>query len=131
MSLSITQESIQIDEEILALTQAENEKCTILHCVYHETIEHFVGVRIWPSTFLVQDDDRRCKLIKAFNITMAPTWTYHYSPYARFTLIFEGLSKDCKSFYLQEYIPEEGSFYTEEIERNDTDVYRVNVYTSE
>ena len=131
MSLTITEESIQIDEKLLTLTQDEKEKCTIVHCSYHATDEYFVGVRIWPSTFLVQDDGRRCKLIKEFNITRAPQWTYYYSPDARFTLVFEGLSKDCKSFYLQEYIAEEGSFYTDEIPRNNTDVYRVNVFTSE
>ena len=59
-----------------------------------------------------------------------PHWTQHFvvNDFVRFTLVFEGLSKLCKSFYLLEDIPESYAFYPGKIMRNQTDVYYTEVF---
>ena len=99
------------------------EKQTIVHCVLKE--ENAEAYRIWPSTFLVErDTGKRAKLITAFNISYAPEWTLNGGK--GFTLIFEGLSKECSVFDLKEIIPQEGGFEELGIARNETDVYQVS-----
>jgi hypothetical protein len=127
MPLTIARPQVQIDEDIKLHVQHATENCTIVHCIYTGN-EESMAVRIWPSTFLVQDDGNRRKLIKAFNISLMPDWTYHHSGEARFTLLFEGLTKDCSSFYLLEDIPEAGGFYSDTMIRNSTDVYRAEIF---
>jgi len=87
-------------------------------------------LRIWPSTFLIENSGERKKLLHAENIGLMPDWMLcegdGRSRY-RFTLYFEGLSKACTKFYMLEDIPEPRGFYTEEILRNDTDVYEAVV----
>ena len=118
---------VEISEAVKKLTQLQPENFTILHCsmvVDEETL-----IRIWPQTFLIEDGGDRKKLIKAFNISLMPNWTIPIikGAEARFTLLFEGLSKGCENFYMLEDIPESGGFYTENILRNKTDVYKVIV----
>lgn len=128
MSSTIAEPQIEIDKAIKELLQFQTERCTILHCRFFA--QEVCGVRIWPSTFLIEDEGRKCKLIKAFNISIMPGWTQYLivKDYIRFTLVFEGLSKPCKSFYLQEIIPEQYAFYSNEIKRNSTDVYFEEVF---
>jgi hypothetical protein len=85
--------------------------------------------RIWPSTYLIEESGRKVKLIKAFNIAMAPDWTWFISEdgFVCFTLLFEGLTKDCTLFHLIEDIDEAGGFYSGKIERNKSDVYVVEL----
>jgi hypothetical protein len=118
----------ETDKALTELLQQQPERCTILHCRFFT--KELCGVRIWPSTFLIENDGRKCKLIKAFNISMMPEWTEHFvvNDFIRFTLVFEGLSKDCLSFYLQEIIPEQYAFHSKEIMRNATDVYFEEVF---
>lgn len=100
------------------LTSAERQ--TIVHCTCNEAGAY----RIWPSTYLIEaGTGSRAKLITAFNISFAPQWTYNDGK--GFTLIFEGLSKECAVFDLIELIPQDGGFEARGIVRNNMDVYQV------
>jgi hypothetical protein len=119
--------AVMIDEEILTYLQTEEERTTIVHCQLHSPYPTLA--RIWNSTFLLEEDGRRVPLVKAFNIAMAPDWTWFVSGdgFVHFTLLFEGLSKGCKIFHLMEIIDEPGGFYSGKIWRNETDVYKVEL----
>lgn len=102
-------------------TLESEERQTIVHCM----VPVGFAYRIWPSTFLIErESNRRAKLLNAFNITFAPMWTHNDGK--GFTLIFEGLSKNCAFFDLKEIIPEDGGFEALGIQRNKSDVYNVN-----
>lgn len=113
---------VQIDEALLQQLSPEEEGCTIIHCSLD--VAFFTGIRIWPTTYLVQEDGSRRKLIKAFHISLYPNWLLIYGPH-RFTLVFERLGKDCRRFDLLEDIPEPGGFHVPGINRNNTDVYHL------
>ena len=107
-----------------AKTLESEERQTIIHCTYNP----MNAVRIWPSTFLIEKESgRRIKLITAFNISFAPEWTFAYNGNNKFTLIFEGLSKDCNMFDLMEIIPLPDPFVVKDITRNKSDVYHIKV----
>lgn len=107
--------------------QLFEEKVTIVHCTYHFPAAFGEApIRIWPTTFLVQEDGKQKKLLQAYNISSFPVWKL-VKPGHRFTLIFEGLDKDCKVFDLLEDIPEPGGFRFSNIERNSIDVYLLNI----
>ncbi|MCB9187893.1 MAG: hypothetical protein H6599_01295 [Flavobacteriales bacterium] len=105
----------------------ELERQTIVHCKHY--LNAGDGIRIWRSTFLIEyPSGKKRKLLHAENITMHPTWTImDQSGNYRFTLYFEGLSKDCIKFDLVEEIPQPGGFVVNEIPRNKQDVYRVTI----
>lgn len=108
--------SFQVD------TAALEERCTIVHCVLpEETL-----VRIWPTTFLVQQDGTRKTLLQAYGITRYPYWTWAEPGYC-FTLVFEGLDRSCTLFDLYEDIPQPGGFHIRDIPRNGQDVYTVEI----
>jgi hypothetical protein len=99
------------------------ERQTIIHCTYNPES----AVRIWPSTFLIEKESgRRAKLLTAFNISFAPEWTFATQG-NKFTLIFEGLSKECSQFDLMEIIPLPDPFVVRNIQRTKTDVYNISV----
>ncbi len=99
------------------------EQVTIVHCTCHFPQQtEPVPIRIWPTTYLIQDDGKRKKLLQGYNISPYPEWKLVKNGH-RFTLIFEGLARDCKVFSLLEDIPEPGGFRYENIQRNTTDVY--------
>lgn len=110
-------------------TKFEEERQVIVHCCFQN--DYLVGnlVRIWNTTFLVDKfTGERSKLLFWENISLFPYWTE--VPAVKeywFTLIFEGLPKDCKIFDLQEIIPESDGFFVEDITRNETDVYHVKL----
>lgn len=112
---------VDVAEEVKTLESEERQ--TIVHCSCTEESEAF---RIWPTTFLVEHHPggRKAKLLTAFNISFAPVWTLNDGK--GFTLIFEGLSKDCVAFDLIEEIPQAGGFEVRDIARNKMDVYYVN-----
>ena len=121
----------EICQEILEalLTEVQEEQQVIVHCCYPGT--HHIGslIRIWQSTFLVDERlNHRSSLLHHENISLFPYWT-PVPPMQDywFTLVFSGLPKDCKSFDLREEIPEEGGFLVKNIKRNGTDVYRVKL----
>lgn len=119
---------VEISEAVKKLTQLQPENFTILHCTLFADAETLI--RIWPQTFLFEEGGDKKKLIKAFNISLMPNWTIPVinGNKAKFTLLFEGLSKDCTSFFMLEDIPEQGGFFTADIERNKTDVYSVDIF---
>ncbi len=128
MNRILARPQIEIDKAIQEMMQQQTERCTIVHCRFFT--KELCGVRIWPNTFLIEDNGRKCKLIKAFNISLMPGWTEQFvvKDFIRFTLVFEGLSKPCRFFHLQEEIPEAYAFYSKEIKRNSTDVYLTEVF---
>lgn len=128
MSTTIAKPQVEIDKAIKELVKRQSERCVIVHCRFFS--EDFSAIRIWPTTYLIQDAGKRSKLIKPFNIALMPHWTKHFviNDFIRFTLVFEGLSKSCKSFYLLEDIPESFAFYSEKITRNKSDVYYTEVF---
>lgn len=113
----------EIESQVEIKTLESEERQTIVHCRCNG--EGSEAYRIWSSTYLVEHgSDRRAKLITAFNISFAPQWTLNDG--RGFTLIFEGLSKGCKSFDLMEVIPQAGGFEVFNIPRNNMDVYNVS-----
>ncbi len=86
-------------------------------------------IRIWRSTFLVdRASGSRSQLIHAENISYAPMWTMipkkgEFS----FLLIFSALPKGCTVFDLLEDIPQTGGFFIQGIQRNQLDVYHVDI----
>ncbi|RYY94880.1 MAG: hypothetical protein EOO11_17005 [Chitinophagaceae bacterium] len=100
--------------------EALEERATIVHC----SMTEFSAARIWPSTYLVQEDGTRKALLQAFGIAPYPNWKW-LLPGETFTLVFEGLDRNCLLFDLLEDIPEPGGFHIANIERNKSDVYRV------
>lgn len=116
-----TQPIIKTETEVQTETMVAEEGQTIVHCICNQDAYY----RIWPSTFLIEHGTgKEAKLITAFNVTFYPQWTPK-SPGQKFTLIFEGLSKECVVFDLKEIIPQEGGFEVNAIVRNETDVYTV------
>jgi len=95
-----------------------------VHCRY----DGEGAVRIWRSTFLTdRNSNHRSRLLHAENITMYPHWTPVYSGGHTFTLYFEALPGTCTVFDLKEVIPQDGGFYISSINRNEMDVYRVEI----
>ena len=125
----ISKPRIEIADEVKAFVQTEEARTTIVHCRIFSPLPTLA--RIWKTVYLVEDDGHKVKLIKAFNISIAPNWTLFIveNSYIHFTLLFEGLSKSCASFYVYEDIPEPGSFYSKTIFRNKTDVYDVELFS--
>ncbi len=102
-------------------TLESEERQTIVHC----TCRADYAFRIWPTTYLIENGtNKRANLITAFNISFAPHWTLNDGK--GFTLIFEGLSKDCTLFNLKEIIPQDGGFEILNIQRTTMDVYYVS-----
>ncbi|UJF30072.1 hypothetical protein L0B70_01370 [Kaistella sp. 97-N-M2] len=121
----------EIVQEVLQSlqTKIEEEKQVIVHCCFPATFFEGSLIRIWNSTYLI--DDRlahRSALIHHENISVFPYWT-EVPPFRDFwfTLVFSGLPKECTTFDLQEIIPEEGGFHVKNIKRNGSDVYRVKL----
>lgn len=112
----------QINFKVEELLQ--EERATIVHCMYNEL---FGAIRIWPTTFLVQPNGNRKKLLQAFGISEYPDWMYVSYGHV-FTLVFEGLDKGCELFDLYEDIPEPGGFQMLNIKRNNSDVYFLEIY---
>lgn len=118
-----TEVLIETKVETEVKTLESNERQTVIHCSYDPE----AAVRIWPSTFLIEKESgRRVKLVTAFNISFAPEWTFGNQNNS-FTLVFEGLSKECSMFDLVEIIPLPDPFEVRNIARNQTDVYNIRI----
>jgi hypothetical protein len=109
--------------------ETAEEKQVIVHCHYTCTNPFGMYIRIWPSTFLIaRDVQHRSELVHAENIPFAPDWmSVNPGVKNQFTLFFTGLPKDCQRFDLVEEIPQEGGFFVSNIERNEMDVYEVEM----
>lgn len=114
-------------KQLQNLTEVERQ--VIVHCCFPATPFWGSLIRIWPTTYLIDDaSGTRSQLVHSENISMAPYWT-EVPPMKDFwfTLIFSGLPKSCTQFDLKELIAEEGGFCVRNIRRNGTDVYRVKI----
>ncbi|WHF51838.1 hypothetical protein QGN23_00835 [Chryseobacterium gotjawalense] len=121
----------EISPELLAALQpkVELEKQVIVHCCFPATPFLDMLIRIWPSTFLIDESlGHKSTLIHHENISLFPYWT-EVPPMKDywFTLVFSGLPKACTNFDLKEEIPEEGGFWIKNIKRNKTDIYKVKI----
>jgi hypothetical protein len=118
--------------DVESLTSVEvgtlEDSFVYVHCYFHNIWKNML-IRIWKTTYLVDSiSATRSRLLHAENISMAPVWTQipdggKYS----FLLIFSGLPKSCKQFDLIEEISEPGGFFIQNISRNETDVYHIDV----
>ncbi len=119
---------VKIDEvtKHQLLINIVEESQVILHCSYTGSV-YADRIRIWKSTFLyARDSKHRSKLLHFENIALYPNWlSVKAGETVNFTLIFSGLPKHCKSFDMIERIPEPGGFEIKNIQRNQTDVYKI------
>lgn len=128
--VAIDKPEVKIDPAITASLKKETllESQVIIHLSY--TSESYNDrVRIWRSTFLKPAESSESRnLLHIENISVYPVWTsVMYKKTLHFTLIFEGLPKDCSKFTLYEDIPEPGGWIIENIVRNKADVYYINL----
>jgi len=119
---------IEVEEELAAEAKAatEVERQVIVHAKVGIG-NSVMGIRIWASTFLIpHEGGNKSKLLNTENITIFPQWmTVGYKPWHHFTLIFEGLPRNCTQFDLIEQIPESGGFEARSIPRNASDIYEI------
>lgn len=121
----------KISPELLEALQPkiEEEKQVIVHCCFPATPYSDMLIRIWSSTYLVDESlAHKSTLIHHENISLFPYWT-EVTPMKDywFTLVFSGLPKECTTFDLVEEIPQEGGFWVRNIKRSNTDVYKVKI----
>ena len=127
----ITKPKVEIEESLLhqlqTFTQTEGQ--VIVHCLLYSTRKTGTMIRIWPSTFLFDNDSpHKSELVLAENISYYPTWQeVPAGKVAHFTLIFSALPKSCSSFDLIEVIPQLNGFTAADIQRNDSDVYFIRL----
>jgi len=121
--------SKELKEQVKTLVDNSLEQQVVVHCSLSFNTDTRM-LRIWPSTVLLPKvGGPVAKLVHAINIGLYPQWLYltaDQSPHY-FTLIFEGLPKDCEAFDLIESIPEPGGFFCGDIQRNETDVYYIEL----
>ena len=119
---------VTIDPELKNAIQTlvEEESQVIIHLHLHFT--DFNTIRIWKSTFLLpHNNGEKIYLVHADNISFYPEWTICRAGETVCTLIFKGLPKDCSVFDMVEEIPEPGGFYIPNIQRNNSDVYHLEI----
>lgn len=120
----------EVDLEVLLSIHPElmEDSFVYVHCHCKNKWKDML-IRIWSTTFLVDDvSGARSKLVHAENISMAPMWTMvpDHKDYT-FLLIFSALPKACRKFDLIEEIAQPGGFQVRDIQRNETDVYHVDL----
>jgi hypothetical protein len=120
----------KVDAEVLTSIDPSTleDSYVYIHC-YYDAPDHDALIRIWKTTFLVDAiSSARSPLLHAENISVAPQWTAipDGAPFS-FLLIFAGLPKSCRKFDLHEQIPQPGGFLVKNIQRNETDVYHINI----
>ena len=118
--------------EVETLTEIDpnvsEDSFVYVHCYFRNQSKDML-IRIWKTTYLIDKASGiRSKLVHAENISFAPMWTQipdgmNYS----FLLIFSALPKSCQQFDLLEDIPQPGGFFIENISRNETDVYHIDL----
>lgn len=123
-------EKPRVDIEVLTKIDpfTLDDSFVYVHCYFHNSGKDML-IRIWKTTYLIDKvSSARSKLVHAENISMAPVWTRipDGGRYA-FLLIFLGLPKSCKQFSLVEEISQPGGFSIENISRNESDVYHIDL----
>ena len=125
--MEIVEEKTEIAPELLSEVQIDVEKQVIVHCHASYLPNMPWQLRVWPTIYLFpKESNHRCKLIQHFNIALYPQWQYINKVEHHFTLVFEGLPKECTHFDILEIIPESGAFEAFNIQRNNSDVYHIN-----
>jgi hypothetical protein len=125
----LTQPEVELDagllESLKTLQQEENQ--VILH-IHMKIPDPPIGIRIWPNTVLIpHEGGAKAKMIQSIGISRAPQWMFVPRKSHVFTLIFEGLTKDCHVFDFVEEIPSPGRFQYLGISRNQSDVYHLSM----
>jgi len=123
-------EKPEVEGEVLTAIDPSTleDSYVYVHCYFNNTSDDML-IRIWRSTFLVdRNSGARSALVHAENISYAPIWTL-IPKKGKFTflLIFSALPKDCVLFDLLEDIPQTNGFHIQGIQRNEQDVYHVDV----
>src|SRR5690554_7567567 len=95
--------TIEVDKKLLEgiKQQTNTEQQVIVHCYFHPS-SFFTRYRVWRSTYLKDlHSSHRSQLLNAYNISFYPIWTPVIGMgKVSFTLVFEGLPKDCTTFDL-------------------------------
>ena len=124
-----TQPKIKLDPKLLqeSKAQVEAESQVVIHVTL--TISELPSlIRIWSNTYLIcGNSSAKSKLLNADKISFAPLWTRVDQEHYQFTLIFEGLARDCVVFDLVEDIPTMDRFEYFGIARNQSDIYHLNL----
>jgi hypothetical protein len=120
--------SVDLDTLLSIHPELMDDSYVYVHCHFDNQWQDML-IRIWKTTFLIdKTSPTKSGLVHAENISFAPQWTLipDMQPFT-FLLIFSGLPKSCRSFDLVEQIAEPGGFYVTDIQRNETDVYHVDL----
>lgn len=120
----------EVDMEVLLSIHPElmEDSFVYVHCHFNNQSDGAL-IRIWKTTFLVDaSTSTKSQLVHAENITIAPQWTLipDHQKYT-FLLIFSGLPKSCRQFDLKEEIAQPGGFHVKNIQRNESDIYHVDL----
>jgi hypothetical protein len=117
-----------ISKQIKELINQEEDSVTIVHCRYFAATPSMA--RVWPTTYLVENNGRIRELLHAENIATYPAYQLYdvCGDYIYFTLIFERLSNECTSFHIEEIIPDTNGFISHEVSRNKTGVYQIELF---
>ncbi len=132
MSLTVIEKSkVDIEQSILdqLCSQVDEQGQVVLHFLFKASIFGGEKIRIWPSTFLYDNQSEfRSALVHQENISLAPQWTELEPSSARFfTLVFSGLPKSCVSFDFVEHCDGGGAFHAKAVKRNKSDVYFLQI----
>jgi hypothetical protein len=120
----------KIDTEVLSSIATEflEDSFVYVHCYFENTTKDML-IRIWRTTYLIdRSSSSRSELVHIENITFAPLWTLipDNATY-NFLLVFSALPKSCTHFDLVEERPQPGGFFIQGIQRNERDVYHVDI----
>lgn len=119
-----------VETEVLVSISPETleDAYVYVHCHFQNTVSDML-IRVWRTTFLVDHDfSTKAQLVHAENISYAPLWTLIPDKKSyTFLLIFSTLPKSCKSFDLIEEIAQPGGFFVKNIQRNQQDVYHIDI----
>lgn len=115
------------ETEPVTSTEIREDSYVYVHC-YLPNYSKDAMVRIWKTTYLVdKTSGHKSELVHAENISFAPQWTPVQGSSYSFLLIFSGLPKSCFQFDMIEEIEQPGGFLVKDIQRNETDVYHVDL----
>lgn len=122
--------AVELDESAkLDLLSAVEESGKVIVHASVTCLAFWEMVRVWKTTYLIDRvSGHKSQLLHANNISIAPLWTpLLQGQTLRFTLVFEALPKSCSRFDFAEIIPEPDAFLIEDIARNSSDVYRIDL----
>lgn len=114
----------------LVKEQEDLEKQVVVHCTIRNDSSTHLGIRIWPTTFLLDEgSNHKSQLVHHENIPLLPNWKFIAGKSScTFTLFFSALPKSCVRFHMVELIPQPDGFEVMNIERNEQDVYHVRLH---